>query len=99
MKRKRKHARMSGWKLGALALAAAAFVGWRFYDSRQPGAWQRVFATREGQIGDITATRLRIRADSRFVALPHPCALGRTIEVRNADREVVVDVLDVGPWN
>jgi hypothetical protein len=98
-KRRHKRARVSWWKIGALAVIAAAFLGWRLYDSRQPGSWQRVFATREGQIGDITATRLRIRADSRFVALPHPCALGKTVEVRNGDREVVVDVLDVGPWN
>jgi hypothetical protein len=34
-----------------------------------------------------------------FVALPHPRALGRTVEVRYRDRAVVVPVLDVGPWN
>ena len=90
---------MTRWKIGALAVVAAAFLGWRIYESRQPGTWQRVFATREGQIGDVTATRLRIRANSRFVALPHPRALGRMVEVRNGDRAVVVEVLDVGPWN
>lgn len=58
-----------------------------------------MFATREGQIGDITATRLRIRKDSRFVALPHPRALGRMVEIRHGERSVVAQVLDVGPWN
>jgi len=98
-RRGRKPARASRWKTGALALLATGFLGWRIYDSRQPGAWQRVFATREGQIGDVTATRLRIRADSRFVALPHPRALGRMVEIRHGERVVVAEVLDVGPWN
>lgn len=98
-KRRRKPVRPSQWQIGAVAVVTAALLGWRIYDSRQPGAWQRVFATREGQIGDVTATRLRIRADSRFVALPHPRALGKMVEVRNGDRVVVVEVLDVGPWN
>jgi hypothetical protein len=89
----------SRWKLGALAVIATGFLIWRIYDARQPGSWQRVLATREGQIGDITATRMRIHADSRFVALPDPSALGRMVEVRHGDRVVVVKVLDVGPWN
>ncbi|HET9992767.1 MAG TPA: hypothetical protein VFQ65_29735 [Kofleriaceae bacterium] len=89
----------SRWKLGALAVIATGFLIWRIEDARQPGSWQRVLATREGQIGDITATRMRIRADSRFVALPDPAALGRMVEVRHGDRVVIAKVLDVGPWN
>jgi hypothetical protein len=89
----------SRWRLALLAAAAIGFSIWRIYDARQPGSWQRVLATREGQIGDITATRMRIHADSRFVALPDPTALGRMVEVRYVDRVVVVRVLDVGPWN
>ncbi|MEO8841240.1 MAG: hypothetical protein ABI591_03635 [Kofleriaceae bacterium] len=99
MASKRRMRPPSRWKLVALAIVASGFVIWRIYDSRQPGSWQRVFATREGQIGDITATRMRIRADSRFVALPHPRALGRVVEIRHGDRVVVAEVLDVGPWN
>jgi hypothetical protein len=91
--------RASRWKVGALAVVATGFLIWRVYDSRQPGSWQRVLATREGQIGDITATRMRIRSDSRFVALPHRRALGRMVEIRHGDRVVVAEVLDVGPWN
>ena len=98
-RRRRKPARASRWKIAALAVVAAAFLAWRIYDSRQPGSWQRVLATREGQIGDITATQLRIRKDSRFVALPHPKALGRMVEIRHGERTVVAEVLDVGPWN
>lgn len=97
MKRGRK--RVSRWRLALLATLVAVLLGWRIYEWRQPGPWQRVFATREGQIGDITATQMRIRPDSRFVALPHPRALGRKVEIRHGDRRVVAEVLDVGPWN
>jgi hypothetical protein len=89
----------SRWKLGALAVVAIGFLIWRIFDARQPGSWQRVLATREGQIGDITATMMRIRADSRFVALPDPKALGKVVEIRHGDRVVLAEVRDVGPWN
>lgn len=100
MKRRRSaRPRVSRWRIAGLAIVVAALLAWRIYDWRQPGAWQHVFATREGQIGDITATRMRIRSDSRFVALPHRSALGKRVEVRHGDRSVGVEVLDVGPWN
>jgi len=80
--------------------AAVIVLGvWTAYNARQPGAWQHVLATREGMIGDKTSTRMIIRADSMFVALPHPRALRRFVEVRYRDRALVVPVLDVGPWN
>lgn len=85
--------------LAALAVAVIAAGSWTVHDARQPGSWQRVFATREGMIGGMTSSRTVIRADSMFVALPHPRALGRMVEVRYRDRAVVVPVLDVGPWN
>jgi hypothetical protein len=69
------------------------------YNARQPGTWQRVFATREGMIGSLTASGTIIRPDSMFVALPHRRALGRRVEVRYRGRAIVVPVLDVGPWN
>lgn len=100
--RKRQRGRRSRfptWRLVALAVACTAYAAWRVADGRQPGEWQRVFATREGQIGDVTASRTRIRPDSRFVALPDRSALGRLVEVRHGDRVVVVEVEDVGPWN
>jgi hypothetical protein len=96
---RRHHRPPSRWKLVALAVIATGFLIWRIYDSRQPGSWQRVLATREGQIGDITATMMRIRADSRFVALPDPKALGKLVEIRHGDRVVLAEVRDVGPWN
>jgi hypothetical protein len=76
-----------------------ALGAWTVHNAQQPGSWQRVLATREGMIGGITSTRMTIRADSMFVALPHPQALRRSVEVRYRDRAVVVPVLDVGPWN
>jgi len=85
--------------LWALAVVLVAVAGWSAYSARQPGRWQRVFATREGLIGGVTASRTIIRADSMFVALPHRRALGRMVEVRYRDLAVVVPVLDIGPWN
>jgi hypothetical protein len=58
-----------------------------------------VFATREGELGKRTSTGHVITAASLFVALPHPAALGKQVEVRYGARAVVVPVLDVGPWN
>lgn len=84
------------WALGAVVIA---LLIWTVVRARQPGPWQRVLATREGMIGALTSSRTVIRPDSRFVALPHPRALGRMVEVRYRDRAVVVPVLDVGPWN
>jgi hypothetical protein len=85
--------------VAGLAAAVVALAAWTVHNARQPGAWQHVLATREGMIGGMTSSRTVIRADSMFVALPHPRALGRMVEVRYRDRAVVVPVLDVGPWN
>jgi hypothetical protein len=65
----------------------------------EPSPWQRVYATREGEIGKRTSTGHHITPESLFVALPHPAALGKHVEVRYRQRAIVVPVLDVGPWN
>jgi hypothetical protein len=65
----------------------------------EPSDWQRVYATREGEIGKRTSTGYLIAPESLFVALPHPKALGKHVEVRYRQRAIVVPVLDVGPWN
>ncbi len=85
--------------LAALCTLLVLVAAWAIHDARQPSPWQRVFATREGLIGGMTSSRTIIRADSMFVALPHPRALGKLVEVRYRDRALVVPVLDVGPWN
>ena len=85
--------------IAALAVLAVGLVVWTIQDRRQPGDWQHVYATREGMIGSMTSSRLIIRADSLFVALPDRSALGRSVEVRYRDHAIVVPVLDVGPWN
>ena len=90
---------MPWWRVCVLGTAVLALGVWRVHEARQPSSWQHVLATREGDIGAITSTRLVIKSDSRFVALPHPRVLGRMVEVRYRDRVVVVPVLDVGPWN
>jgi hypothetical protein len=82
-----------------LGVAFALFLGVSIHHARQPGDWQRVLATREGMIGSRTATGEIIRADAMFVALPHPSALGKLVELRYRSRALVVPVGDVGPWN
>ncbi|HXU00905.1 MAG TPA: hypothetical protein VN903_07935 [Polyangia bacterium] len=72
---------------------------WTVREVREPGPWQRVFATREGLTGSRLATGGIIRTGDRFVALPHPSALRRDVELRYQGRALVVPVLDVGPWN
>jgi hypothetical protein len=70
-----------------------------FISALEPGPWQHVFATREGELGKRTSTGLVITPEAMFVALPHPLALHKHVEVRFRQRAVVVPVLDVGPWN
>jgi hypothetical protein len=60
-----------------------------------------VKATREGLIGQRTASGYVIDRIVPFVALPDRSALGRFIRIRNPanDRACLAIVLDVGPWN
>lgn len=97
-RRLRHLARRRVW-IALLAAAVIALGAWTVHSARQPGTWQHVLATREGDIGLMTSSRTVIRPESMFVALPHPRALGRSVEVRYRERAVVVPVLDVGPWN
>jgi len=82
--------------LGCLLIAVAA---WALYETAQPGPWQQVFATREGLAGRRLACGQIIKAGALFVALPHPAALKKEVELRYGARTLVVPVLDVGPWN
>jgi hypothetical protein len=83
--------------LFTIAFVIVAIVATRF--ALGPSPWQRVYATREGLVGQRTATGHLIGAASMFVALPHPGALGKHVEIRYGTRDIVVPVLDVGPWN
>jgi len=85
--------------LVVLAAVLAVLLVWTVGEARKPGPWQRVFATREGLTGGRLATGGIIRAGDLFVALPHPSALRRDVELRYGTRALVVPVLDVGPWN
>lgn len=65
----------------------------------------RVFATREGLVGELTANGHRIAREDLFAALPSRLGLAargggeRTVQVCAAGRCVFVPVWDVGPWN
>jgi hypothetical protein len=85
--------------LVVLVAILAALLVWTVRKALEPGPWQRVFATREGLTGGRLASGGIIRPGDRFVALPHPSALRRDVEIRYGGRALVVPVLDVGPWN
>jgi hypothetical protein len=86
-------------KLAAMLLALGAIGAFTVREALKPGPWQRVFATREGLVGRRLATGAIIQAGDLFVALPHRSALRRDVELRYRGRNLVVPVLDVGPWN
>src|SRR5262245_9137419 len=85
--------------LAVLGAVLAGILIWTVHEARKPGPWQRVVATREGLTGRRLATGAIIQRGDRFVALPHPSALRRDVEVSYQGRAVVVPVLDIGPWN
>src|SRR6185436_11655962 len=95
----RRRLRIRRVPLVVLVAILTALLIWTIHEGRKPGPWQRVFATREGLTGGRLATGGIIRAGDQFVALPHPSALRRDVEVRYQGRALVVPVLDVGPWN
>jgi len=67
----------------------------------------RVAATREGLVGNTTATGHVIQTDDWFCALPSTKALRRIVSIRPEGSVpgtigfpvLTVPVLDVGPWN
>jgi len=61
----------------------------------------RVKATREGLIGEKTASGYVIDRVVPFVALPSGNAIGRFVRVTNPanGKSALAVVLDVGPWN
>jgi len=60
-----------------------------------------VKATREGLVGQKTATGWVIDTVTPFVALPSTLALQKIVKVTNPlnGKSIVAKVLDVGPWN
>jgi hypothetical protein len=86
-------------QMAGMTCAFLAVGGWAGYEAAQPGPWQQVLATREGLVGRRVASGDVIRAGALFVALPHPAALRKDVELRYGNRTLVVPVLDVGPWN
>lgn len=61
----------------------------------------KVKSTREGLVGQRTASGYIIDRYVPFVALPseRACAERRAVRVQNGDYKVMAIVLDVGPWN
>lgn len=60
-----------------------------------------VKATREGLIGQLTASGYKIDNVVSFVALPSERAKGRFVRIYGPDQMIstYAQVLDVGPWN
>src|ERR1700712_18592 len=86
-------------RLAGMCVVLAAILTFTVHEALEPGAWQRVFATREGLVGRRLPCGEIIQSGAMFVALPHRSALHRSVELRYRDRVAVVPVLDVGPWN
>lgn len=61
--------------------------------------WYKVAATREGLVGEKTASGHVIKETDVFVALPSRKALGKLVEVRYAGKSIQCKVEDVGPWS
>ena len=65
----------------------------------------RLYATREGLVGRVTANGHRITERDRFVALPSKKVLNKLdakdyqVEISYNGRKVTAPVWDVGPWN
>jgi len=94
----RPRTRRRGEVVGLICVFVAVAT-WAGYQAAQPGPWQRVLATREGLVGRRLACGDLIRPGDLFVALPHPAALRKDVELRYGTRTLVVPVRDVGPWN
>jgi hypothetical protein len=59
----------------------------------------RLWATREGLIGRITASGHVIVPNDHFIALSSRKALNQTVVVSYHGKSVSAPVLDIGPWN
>ncbi len=64
-----------------------------------PEGWHNVLATREGLVGEKTATGHEIQEGDIFVALPDRSALNKEVEVLHEGNKITAPVWDVGPWN
>src|SRR6266850_4900823 len=60
---------------------------------------KKVLSTREGLIGEKTASGYIIDEHVPFVALPSKKGLYRAVKVRRGTKQIIALVLDVGPWN
>lgn len=58
-----------------------------------------VKATREGLVGQKTASGYVIDRVVPFVALPSHAALGHFVRLKRGPKSCIAIVLDVGPWN
>ena len=58
-----------------------------------------VKATREGLVGQTTASGYKIDSIVPFVALPSHGALFKAVRITYKDKSIIALVLDVGPWN
>ncbi len=92
--------------LSIFAITAAQVQAAPAEEQQQPIApTYRIFATREGLVGHMTANGHIIRPRDRFVALPSWSVLSPkgsdkfSVRITYNGRSVVVPVWDVGPWN
>jgi uncharacterized protein RhaS with RHS repeats len=70
-----------------------------FWQHFGESGWMRVYATREGLIGQTTASGHLMQADDIFVALPSSTALSRLVQVEYESASILAPVMDVGPYS
>ncbi len=69
------------------------------------GSTFRIFATREGLVGNSTSNGHVVQPNDHFVALPCVCVLSSKdgnefqVKIQYKDKTVTAPVWDVGPWN
>ncbi|HEX9014641.1 MAG TPA: DUF5719 family protein, partial [Chloroflexota bacterium] len=91
--------------LGISVLPAPEGAQETTYEAMATQPTVRVYGTREGLVGNVTANGHRIVEKDHFVAPPSKKALNAKdardyqVQIAYKDRKVTVPVWDVGPWN
>jgi hypothetical protein len=88
----------TGATLAALWLLVPSLTIAQEYVAASP-VTVRLWATREGLVGQTTAGGHLITENDHFVALPSRKALNRSVIVSYHGKSVSATVLDIGPWN
>ncbi len=91
---------LSATLIGTQAVSAATPTA-----AASTGSTFRIYATREGLVGNSTSNGHVVQPNDHFVALPCVCVLSSKdgnefqVKIQYNDKTVTAPVWDVGPWN